>query len=401
MKKLSMLLLIAVLLACSVFANGAGEQVSNAVADKIVKGQSLSEAELIALAKEESGDFIAYGNSSRIASAVTNFVKKYGAQIGLSESNASGSKMGDSQIFTTLLQESTGSTSKAASMVLIQDGAQLQLYRKNTTIMSNYVPASIKGKVAEGDLVPLVHQYTNKLFIWNNLGDNVPAVKNVWELTEPAMKGRIFFKNPASEMVNMNFLIMCTSPEWAARLADAYRSYYGKEIALGAYKNAGFKWIAEFIANCNFSISSDTTICQTMAKADSAGNIGLFVLSKTRDLDASIKGNLSVGAFQASSVEPFAGFMYPLYAQIATSGPRPYTAMLFINYLMTEEGFKPWGGPSTTTMGAYSSSSDIGASEGDQPITFWRNCLVAENADYIMANKSSVVDFINAAIAKK
>jgi iron(III) transport system substrate-binding protein len=138
-----------------------------------------------------------------------------------------------------------------------------------------------------------------------------------------------------------------------------------------------------------------------MAKADSAGNIGLFVLSKFRDVDASIKGNLSVGAFQASSVEPFAGFMYPLYAQIAANGPRPYTAMLFINYLMTEEGFTPWGGPSTTIMGAYSSSSDIGASEGDQPISFWKGCLVAEDANYIMANKSSVVDFVNSAIAKK
>ena len=93
--------------------------------------------------------------------------------------------------------------------------------------------------------------------------------------------------------------------------------------------------------------------------------------------------------------------MYPLYAQIAANGPRPYTAMLFINYLMSEEGFTPWGGPTTSIMGAYSSSSDIGASEGDKPITFWKNCLVAEDANYIMANKSSVVDFVNSAIANK
>jgi iron(III) transport system substrate-binding protein len=93
--------------------------------------------------------------------------------------------------------------------------------------------------------------------------------------------------------------------------------------------------------------------------------------------------------------------MYPLYAQLAANGPRPYTAMLFINYLFTEEGFIPWGGPSTTIMGAYSSSSDIGASEGDQPISFWKDRLVAEDANYIMANKSSVVDFVNSVISKK
>ena len=374
MKKVTMLLLIAVLAVGTVFANGSKEDAGNGIAGKIAKGQNLSEAELIALAKEETGDFIAYGNSSRIKNAVSNFVKKYGAQIGLTEANALGTKMNDTEIYTTLFQEAAGSNAKAASMVMIQDGAQLQVYRNNSQILENYVPASIKGKVSDEDLVPLVHQYINKLFIWNNLGNNAPAIKNVWELTEPSMKGRIFFKNPSTEQVNMNFLIMCTSPEWAAKLADAYKSYYGKDVVLGSYKNAGYKWVAEFLANCNFSISSDTTICQTMAKADSAGNIGLFVLSKFRDVDASIKGNLTVGAFEASSVEPFAGFMYPLYAQIAANGPRPYTAMLFINYLMSEEGFTPWGGPTTSIMGAYSSSSDIGASEGDKPITFWKNC---------------------------
>lgn len=403
MKKLSLILLM-VLVAGLVFASGGKEASAvdeNSVAAKIAKGQTLSDSELLALAKTESGDFIAYGNSSRIKNAVSNFVKKYGADLGLTDSNASGTKMNDTEIYTTLFQESVGGSAKAASMVMIQDGAQLQIYRNNSSILENYIPASIAGKVSENDLVPLVHQYINKLFIWNNLGNDVPAIKNVWQLTEPSMNGRVFFKNPTTEQVNMNFLIMCTSDEWAGKLAQAYKEYYGKDIVLGSYKNAGFKWVAEFLANCNFSISSDTTICQTMAKADSAGNLGLFVLSKFRDVDASIKGNLTVGAFTADSVKPFAGFMYPLYVQLAAKAPRPYTAMLFINYLMTEEGFTPWGGPSTTIMGAYSTSSEIGASEGDQPISFWKNCLVAEDANFIMVNKAEVVDFVNAAIAKK
>jgi len=404
MKKLSLILLM-VLIAGFVFAGGeseaAGTYDENSVAAKIVKGQSLSDSELLALAKQESGDFIAYGNSSRIKNAVTNFVKKYGAELGLTDANAAGTKMNDTEIFTTLFQESVGGSAKSASMVMIQDGAQLQIYRNNSNMFENYIPGAVAGKVAQNDLVPLVHQYINKLFIWNNLGNDVPEVKNVWKLTEPSMKGRVFFKNPTTEQVNMNFLIMCTSDEWAGKLAAAYKDYYGKDIDLGSYKNAGYKWVAEFLANCNFSISSDTTICQTMAKADSAGNIGLFVLSKFRDVDASIKGNLTVGAFTEDSVKPFAGFMYPLYAQITAKAPRPYTAMLFINYLMTEEGFAPWGGPGTKIMGAYSSSSDIGASEGDQPITFWKNCLVAEDANFIMVNKASVLDFVNAAISKK
>ena len=49
---------------------------------------------------------------------------------------------------------------------------------------------------------------------------------------------------------------MLTSEEWAAKLAEAYKEYKGTDIELGDYKNAGYKWVAEFIANANFSINS-------------------------------------------------------------------------------------------------------------------------------------------------
>jgi iron(III) transport system substrate-binding protein len=268
-------------------------------------------------------------------------------------------------------------------------------------VFINYVPGALASVIGQADQVPLVHQYINKLFIWNVLGDNAPVITNVWQLTEPALKDRIFFKNPANEQVNNNFLIMCTSDEWAAKIAAAYKSYYGKDIELGSYKNAGYKWVAEFLANVNFSVSSDTNICNTVASAESAGSMGLFVLSKTRDLDAALKANLQVGAFTEAQIEPFSGFMYPLYVQMTKAANRPYTAMLFINYLMTSEGFAPWGGAGTSILGAYSTNPAIGAADGDQAIDFWKNCLVAEDAAYIMQNRVAVSDFINAEIAKK
>lgn len=401
MKKLTVLMLVLVVAMGMVFASGSTEASADTIEGKIAAGQNMTDEELLAKAKEETGDFLAYGNTSRIAKAMTGFIAKYGAELGLTEANALGTKMNDTEIYTTLGQEASSSTGKAASMVMIQDGAQLSIYRQSSDILANYVPGALKGYIADADQVPLAHQYINKLFIWNNIGDNAPAITNVWQLTEPAMANKVFFKSPSAEQVNMNFLVMCTRDDWAEKLAQAYKDYFGKDIELGSYKNAGYKWVAEFLANCNFSISSDTTICQTMAKADSEGCIGLFVLSKFRDVDETIKGNLSVGAFQETQIAPFAGFMYPIYCQIAAKGPRPYTAMLFINYLMSEEGFKPWGGPSTDILGAYSTNSQIGASPADQPYSFWTNVLVAEDGEYILANKTAVVDFVNAEIAKK
>ncbi len=400
MKKLLSVLLVVCLVAGFAFAEGQGEKAADTIESKIEAGQKMTDSQLLELAKQETGAFYVYGNTSRIASAVSNFVAKYGAELGLNADNALGTKMNDTDIYTTIGQEAVGSSNKVASMVMIQESASLVTFRENSSIFINYVPSSVADKVDENELVPLVHQWINKLFIWNNLGDNVPVITNVWQLTEAALKDRVFFKNPVSEKVNMNFLIMCTSDQWAAKLAQAYKDYYGKDIELGSYKNAGYKWVAEFIANVNFSISSDSTMCKTMAKADSAGCLGLFVLSKTRDL-GELKPNLTVGAFTEAQINPFSGFMYPMYIQMTSKCPRPYTTMLFINYLMSAEGFTPWGGAGTDILGAYSTNPEIGSAEGDQPIEFWKNCLVSENPAYIAANMSSVTDFVNAEIAKK
>ena len=401
-KRLVSILIAAILIVSAVFVFAACDPDDKNVTELVAEAQNMTWDEIFAKAKEETGDFRAYGNTSRITTAMANFVAKYGQELGLNEKNAVGSKMNDSAIYTTLASEyASTNNSKGASMVMIQDGAQLVLYREQTKMLINYVPQSMKSKVDAEGQVPLVQQYINKLFIWNNTGDNVPSITNVWQLTEPAMKSKVFFKSPSLEQVNMNFLIMLTSDEWATKLAEAYKAYYGKDIQLGSYKNAGYKWVAEFIANANFAIDSDTTMARELSKMENAGNIGLFVLSKLRDSSVTAD-NLQVGAFvkendQYVTINPFAGFMYPMYCQVAANGPRPYTALLFIEYLMTEEGFEPWG----SDIGAYSSNSDIGVNDGDETLAFWKNILVFEDPDYIRANKATVVDFVTAEIDKK
>ena len=65
---------------------------------------------------------------------------------------------------------------KGADMVMIQDGASLNSQALEMGYLVNFVPASVKDSVGEEDLNPLVQQYINKVFIWNNLGDNAPAI---------------------------------------------------------------------------------------------------------------------------------------------------------------------------------------------------------------------------------
>ena len=372
-KMLSVLLALSLLLmAVPAFAD---------VAADVEAGQAMTHDELVEKAKAETGTFVVYGNTSRIATAAEDFAALY-------DITTEANNLKDQEIYTKLRNEN-GST--AADMVMIQDGAQLT-DAIDEGLVINFVPASVKDALDEADQQPaLVHQYINKLFIYNNLGDNVPAIKNVWELTDPAMKGNIIFKNPESEKVNMNFLVMCTKDEWAEKLAAAYKTLKGEDIDLGEYKNAGYKWVAEFLDNCTFG-KSDTTIAEEISQDTAAGKIGLFVLSKLRSSSV-LTDNLTVAQYDASAngyaVEPFAGFMYPMYTMINTQATRPYTGMLFIEYLMTQEGFKPWG----KSIGAYSPNATITVNEGDLTIDVWKNTLVMEDADYILTN-FEVEDFI-------
>ena len=351
--------LLSVLLAGAFIVSAAGalsacnRTEASGIEQKVEAAASMTEDELIAEAAKETGKFVAYGNSSRIVDAMEGFVAKYGTQLNLSSSNAAASKQTDTEIFTLIDTESKASSNtQNASMVLIQDSASLDLYRTSTDLFYNYVPASLGSNISESDKVPLAQQYINKLFMWNNQGSDVPEFSNVWELTEDTYKDKIFFKSPKSEQVNMNFLIMLDRRRMVRkagrRLPCTQQQHCGRRCRLGQkVRELRLQVISEFIANCNFSINSDTTMAQNLSKPENAGRMGLFVLSKLRD-DSVLTENLQVAAWNEGSdnnyvkIEPFAGFMYALYAQLASHGPRPYTAMLFINYLMTAEGFAPW-----------------------------------------------------------
>jgi iron(III) transport system substrate-binding protein len=283
MKKLvSLLLALMMLLGTCAMAES--------VADMAKAAESMTHEELVEKALAEEGTFVVYGNTSRIVTAGENFCALYNIPF-------EGSNLKDGEIYTKLETEIGGKV-KGADMVMIQDGASLQDIAIAGGYLVNFVPASVKDKVAENDQNPLIQQFINKTFIWNNKGENVPNITNVWQLTEPQFKGNIVFKSPDQEQVNMNFLVMLTSEEWSGKLAEAYKNLYGKDIDLGDYENAGYKWIAEFLGNCVFG-KSDTTLAEEVSQETAQGKLGLFVLSKLRSSSVYTE-NLTVGQYLAA-----------------------------------------------------------------------------------------------------
>ena len=381
--------LLAAMILCLSFLIPTFASAETDVQKAIAQAASMSWDELLAKAQSEIGDneLHIYSNTSRVKE--DTFTAKTGIKIATQNPN-------DSQIYEMLEQE-VGNNVYGADVVLLQDCFMLTNFAIASGWLENYVPEEYKSCILESDRDPLVAVYLNRLFFYNDGGNKEARLfKNVWQFTDPEFKGTEF-KNPMDGKSSMNFLISLTSEKWQTRMAEAYRNYYGKDWEnTGEFANISYEWIYKFLMNCTF-VSKDSTIASDIASG-AAGSSGLFVFSKLRSVDAS---NITVCA--NDGIEGFAGLMYPIYSMIASNARYPYAACLYINYLLSEEGYNNIFG---SQMGTYSVNNTIGISEnavsyGDQPLSFWQDCLVFEDAEHVQNVYFEVFDQIQQWCASK
>ena len=355
------------------------------VSDALEKAATMTNDELYAKAQEEmaaGAQLNFYSTTSFAEKAAANFMRAYPALDG----KVVYAEIDDGESYTILTNTIGSGVKDSADMALTQNGADLKTYLLDDGLSYAYFPKALESVVAEQYREPAVVTFVNSLLIYNNTAGSV-GLTNVWELTEAKWKDKVFFKDPTNETVNINFLIMLTSPEWNEKLEKAYESYYGKAWEKGEFESAAYEWIAGFLSNVNYTYTSASKMATGIASG-AAGNMGLFVFSKLRKVDEADRGKLTVVQFE-NDVDGFSGFMYPMYAMISANATRPYTAMLFIEYLMTQEGFQPWG----KSIGAYSTSTAVTPNEGDLDITVWKDTLVMEDPEYILDNFDDVSTF--------
>ena len=195
----------------------------------IAEAAKMSWDELLAKAKEEIGDnqLVIWSNTSRVKE--DSFTAKTGIRIATQNPN-------DSQVYEMLEQE-VGNNVYGADVVLLQDCFMLTNFAIASGWLENYVPDEYKAVTLESDQNPMVVVYLNRLFFYNDGGNKEAKLfKNVWQFTEPEFKGTEF-KNPMTEKSSLNFLISMTSEKWQAKLAEAYKNYYGKEwVSTGEFQ---------------------------------------------------------------------------------------------------------------------------------------------------------------------
>ena len=306
------------------------------------------------------------------------FTEKYGIPIEFTQ-------LGDSEMIEKVSGEAVAGVSGGADAIFCQDGARVMAELVTPGYIRNYLSDRITDKVPEKWQNPLVFQFCNKIFIYNSENADENTYTNIWQFTDPQYKGILQMKDSNSEGVNMNFFTMLTRDDIAQEMAAAYKDYYGKDIELTT-DNAGYEWIKMIYANGMVLGTSDTKVSEAVgAKGQSTAPVGLFTLNKYSKKDE--KGlELAI----ADTMQPFAGFYYPIYSQVTTYAEHPYAAQLFIEYLYTEEGWSPYA----QRMGDYSANPALPAGPGDKSLEEWEKILIAEDVNWVYEHRMDIEDFV-------
>lgn len=370
MKKITCII-VSLLLCTLVFAGGSQEEAATVAEEPV-----LTHDELVQAAQAE-GELNIYTFSSRSAQVAELFQNKYGIK-------TTSTQLSDSEMVDKVSTEAANGV-QAADLIFAQDSSRVLPELIMTGYVSNYIPEGSEDLYPEEYLDPLVYDFCNKIFAFNNEKGPI-GITNVWQLTEPEYKGLIQFKDPFSESVNMNFFTMITRDDWAEKLAAAYKDLYGTDIVLSDdCPNAGYQWIKGLYQNAVLG-KSDTTIAENVgAKGQENQLIGLFTYNKFRNNEAK---DLALDVI--FDMKPFAGFMYPVYAQIPSNSTHVNAAKLFIEFATTPEGWAPYA-----ITGDYSPNANLPNSE--DPISFeeWSNMLVVEDPVWCSEHRAEVEEFIS------
>ena len=395
MKKILALMMV-FMLAAGLFSAASAEPVQDALAS----AAQMTNEELYAKAQEEiaaGAQLNFYSTTSFAEKAASNFEEAYPALAG----KIIYAEIDDGETYTKLTNQIGSGVKDSPDMALVQNGPDLKVNLLDDELSYNYFPAALADAVPAAYQEPTVVTFINSLMIYHN-GNGSVGVSNVWQLVEEEWKNRVFFKDPTNETVNLNFLIMLTSPEWTEKLEKAYEARYGKPWAPGEFQSAAYEWIDGFLKNVNYTFTSASKIATGIASG-APGNMGIFVFSKLRKVADEDRPNLTVLQFE-NDVDCFSGFMYNVYATVCSDTDCPYTCALFINWLLSEEGFagpKSWN----SSQGYYSPNTTIAKPDDiqDESYIYWDGKLVFEDLNYIDGLGEAYTDiykFINVRVSK-
>ncbi len=298
------------------------------------------------------GELLVYANSSKVEKAAEAFMEAYpGIKVQAFDLG------GDDVLLKTVEEQKSGSFT--GDVWFSSGGAELVGNVLPKGYVLRFVPDSTKGLITE--------EYTNPLLmgrlgtsVWaynSELNEKCP-ISNIWELTNPEWKKKIFIEDPLNDASTLSKLItFAAHPE---EMKAAYVALYGSDPILDAdTPDAGWLWLKRFAQNGPIPQPGGDEVDSAFATPGMKENyLALTSYSNMADV---MEGKL---AFEPCwGLSPMLGIQSQSYLGVMNQAPHPNAAKLWIKFVVGPEGRDPWA-----KFGTYFTDSTYEVPEGQKPL---------------------------------
>ncbi len=278
--------------------------------------------EIIAKAKEE-GEVIIYSSSSRMASVGETFSKMY------PEIKVTSFDLGSVKTFEKTVGEQEAGIFNADIITTGGSGNFIYDLIANNRVV-NFVPSMFADRISPENQQPaLVRIMEAIVFMYNTEVNDAPPIKNMWELTTEAYRGKVVIKDPLASLSNL--MGVATFAQHADEMAAAYKEMTGEDIVLHeGVPDAGYEFLYRLLHNDLIILDSGSKTTGSSGKSgqtDPPVSITSFTYLRYNDTKGFVNGIIY-------PLKPADGVIYPTYTAIAARAPHPNAAKLFTAFML-------------------------------------------------------------------
>lgn len=338
------------------WSGGPGRLAGRAVA------QAFDVQRLVEAARQER-EFVVLSNSGLITDIAKKFSEKYGIKaVGIKANSLA-------QVQRVTREMASGAPTVGA--LIIEDGPAVQELLLRRGYVENWVPPDLTSVIPKEWQNPLVAVWSAKVLTYNPSSYRNCPVASLWDLTFPQWAGKVAFKDPLEAPEMITWFSWLTTPEYARSLQTAYQRRTGGVLEIRE-QNAGYEFIRRLAMNRPILGQSDDDVSAAIgAPGQKEAPVGIVSLAKFAQ--ATAKGESLAACVNAF---PFIGWAYPRHIVITKKSPAPNAARLFVHYVMTGEGARPF----IDFYGEFHANPKVAVSETEGkflgPRAFWKRYVV-------------------------
>lgn len=319
-------------------------------------------------AAKKEGKVLVYANTSKVEKAAEGFMEKY-PEIKVEAFDLGG----DDVLLKTVEEQKAGAFT--GDVWFSSGGAELVGNVLPHEYVWRFVPDSTAEYTPEEYTHPLLmSRFGTSVFAYNSELNETCPVSNIWEFTEPEWKGKFFIEDPLNDASTLSKLI--TIAYHADEVKQAYIDLYGTEPVLDDdTPDAGWLWLKRFAQNGPIPEPGGDEVDSAFATPGMTESY--MALTSYSNMADVLEGNL---AFEPCwGIKPILGIQSQSYVGIINQAPHPNAAKLWIKYVTSPEGRKPWA-----KFGTYFPDSTYEVPEGQKTLEeiFGMTWFIAEQYAY-------------------